>query len=368
MVGIGAAIGGLTNFLAIRMLFRPYKALYIGKWRIPFTPGLIPKRRAELADQIGNLVVNHLVTPESIKNKLEDPLFRRDMEKWVNDQLMRWLDSGITVEKLLEILRIDQPLERAGTLIDKGLETKYIQLQERYSDSPMSELIPAEWSSSIESSIPGVAEQIRNKASIYFMSEEGKQKIRQLVENFFEDRGKLWNMVQMVVGKESIADKLQPELIKFLSNPGTKQLLIHILESEWAKLQTKTAGELLSASLDSKLIPQLQKWVKDAVGLEKLMKQPVSALVAAHREKLSMSLVPLLFEKASDYLAKQAGDILKRLHVETIVKEQVESFSLEYLEELVISIAKKELAMITYLGALLGGLIGAVQGLIVQFI
>ena len=39
---IGGIIGLITNGLAIKMLFRPYKEIYIGKFRLPFTPGLIP--------------------------------------------------------------------------------------------------------------------------------------------------------------------------------------------------------------------------------------------------------------------------------------------------------------------------------------
>ena len=43
MMIIGAIIGGITNVIAIRMLFHPFKPYYIFKMRIPFTPGLIPK-------------------------------------------------------------------------------------------------------------------------------------------------------------------------------------------------------------------------------------------------------------------------------------------------------------------------------------
>jgi putative Mg2+ transporter-C (MgtC) family protein len=46
------------------------------------------------------------------------------------------------------------------------------------------------------------------------------------------------------------------------------------------------------------------------------------------------------------------------MHLAKIVEEQVEAFSLERLEEIIISIAKSELKMITWLGALLGGIIG----------
>ena len=76
MMLVGALIGGFTNFIAIRMLFRPHRAIYIGRWKLPFTPGLIPKRHNELASQVGKIVVNHLLTPESIQKKLNNHEFK----------------------------------------------------------------------------------------------------------------------------------------------------------------------------------------------------------------------------------------------------------------------------------------------------
>lgn len=70
MIVIGAAIGAVTNHLAIQMLFRPYRPYYLFGKRVPFTPGLIPKRRDELAKQMGLMVTNHLLTPEGIKKRL----------------------------------------------------------------------------------------------------------------------------------------------------------------------------------------------------------------------------------------------------------------------------------------------------------
>ena len=50
---MGAVIGYGTNTLAVEMLFRPFTPKYIGKWRLPFTPGLIPKEQARIAEKIG---------------------------------------------------------------------------------------------------------------------------------------------------------------------------------------------------------------------------------------------------------------------------------------------------------------------------
>lgn len=63
---IGALIGFFTNWLAVRMLFRPYTEKRIGKLRIPFTPGIIPKRRGALAASVGKAVGESLLTGDDI--------------------------------------------------------------------------------------------------------------------------------------------------------------------------------------------------------------------------------------------------------------------------------------------------------------
>ena len=63
---IGALIGYCTNYVAIKMLFLPRRALHIGKWRLPMTPGVIPKNKARLATAVGNAVSDRLLTQEDI--------------------------------------------------------------------------------------------------------------------------------------------------------------------------------------------------------------------------------------------------------------------------------------------------------------
>jgi uncharacterized membrane protein YheB (UPF0754 family) len=53
---LGAVIGYFTNWLAVKMLFRPYYPKKIGKLTLPFTPGIIPKRKQALAQAVGKVV------------------------------------------------------------------------------------------------------------------------------------------------------------------------------------------------------------------------------------------------------------------------------------------------------------------------
>ena len=67
---VGGVIGYITNDLAIRMLFRPRKALYIGRFHIPFTPGLIPSQQGRIARSIGGVVSGQLLNEETLRQTL----------------------------------------------------------------------------------------------------------------------------------------------------------------------------------------------------------------------------------------------------------------------------------------------------------
>ena len=67
---IGAGIGYVTNWIAVKMLFRPLKPIKIGNFTLPFTPGIIPKNKKRIAESIGKSISENLLTEESITNVL----------------------------------------------------------------------------------------------------------------------------------------------------------------------------------------------------------------------------------------------------------------------------------------------------------
>ncbi|MDH5682271.1 MAG: DUF445 family protein, partial [Spirochaetota bacterium] len=64
---LGAGIGYITNAVAIKMLFKPYREWRILGVRVPFTPGVIPRHREELAGNIGKMVGTILLNEESLE-------------------------------------------------------------------------------------------------------------------------------------------------------------------------------------------------------------------------------------------------------------------------------------------------------------
>ena len=77
---VGALIGYATNRIAIKMLFRPLEPKYLVRWRIPLTPGVIPRNREDLAESIGTAVGGELLSEEAIRDYVDDPELRSAVE------------------------------------------------------------------------------------------------------------------------------------------------------------------------------------------------------------------------------------------------------------------------------------------------
>jgi uncharacterized membrane protein YheB (UPF0754 family) len=93
---IGAAIGYITNIVAIKMLFRPLKEVrFLGK-RLPFTPGIFPRERHKLADSIGRMVEQELITSEVLRERLAKPEVRENIKNTLSGYSGQLLDRPLS--------------------------------------------------------------------------------------------------------------------------------------------------------------------------------------------------------------------------------------------------------------------------------
>lgn len=77
---VGAVIGGVTNDVAIRMLFRPYAAWRIGGLRVPLTPGLIPRERQQIALAIADTFTEHVLDSDQVADLLLTDRVRAELK------------------------------------------------------------------------------------------------------------------------------------------------------------------------------------------------------------------------------------------------------------------------------------------------
>lgn len=99
---MGGIIGYITNDLAIKMLFRPRKPVYIGKWHIPFTPGLIPRQKERIAASVGRVVSTQLLDAETVSRTILSKKTLQGMEGKIRSFLEQYQEDGRTVQQVLE--------------------------------------------------------------------------------------------------------------------------------------------------------------------------------------------------------------------------------------------------------------------------
>lgn len=87
---IGAVIGWLTNYVAIKLLFRPINPVSI----LGFTfQGLIPKRRKEITSSIAGTIEREVINPEDITGLLSGIDWESEVEGMINDLVEKRLGS-----------------------------------------------------------------------------------------------------------------------------------------------------------------------------------------------------------------------------------------------------------------------------------
>lgn len=365
MIVIGAAIGAVTNHLAIQMLFRPYRPYYLFGKRIPFTPGLIPKRRDELAKQMGLMVTNHLLTPEGIKKRLLSDTVKNQALVFAEQFTQKMAASDMTVQEALAAAGIRNPQEKTDAWIDRFTDEKLSELYRKYEHRAIKDWLPDELQKQLDEKVPMAADYILKRSIDYFESEEGKDRLGNMIDDFLNARGMLGSMVQMFLGNSSLAGRVLPELLKFLRNEETKKLLTDLLSQEWGKLKSYTLYEADEKWNAKDLLFSLKKRTLAAFQTAPFFEGRLGDIISRYEGEITGTYAPKLLDAALGSIAAHLEDVLKRLRLEEVVKEQVDQFPVERLEEMVLSISKREFKMITYLGGLLGGIIGAIQALFV---
>ncbi|MBF2563205.1 DUF445 domain-containing protein [Listeria seeligeri] len=368
MAVIGGFIGAMTNYIAIRMLFRPYNAIYLFKKRLPFTPGLIPKRRDELAEHIGKVVVSHLLTEDAIRARLLDSTLQEEVTETISHMFHEKMTLETTPNELLETIGYKNAEVRSVDWLRSKLEKELNHFFDKNQSKRVSDLIPSTLEAELREKLPRVTERITTKMAGFIASEDGKIQIKQMLQNFFAEHGKMGSMARMFINTDTFSEKIQQEGLKLLSQDDTKSLLKGLLTTEWQNFEAKELQELLPGESQPQLTKQLTAEILQAIPYEKLFNQPVQVMLRNYETVITEKIIPFTVERLLDFVAKHSSEMVERLNLANLVETQIATFSLPEIEKLVIEISGRELKMITYLGGVLGGFIGIVQGILAIWI
>ncbi|MBC1355395.1 DUF445 domain-containing protein [Listeria welshimeri] len=368
MAVIGGFIGAMTNYIAIRMLFCPYKALYLFNKRVPFTPGLIPKRRDELAEHIGKVVVSHLLTEDAIRARLLEENLQKEITETVAKMFHEKMQLETTPNELLHQLGYENAEGRSISWLETVLEKEINHFLTIKKTSQMNELIPVMLEKELETKLPHVTERITSKLTLFIASEEGKLQIKMMLQKFFEEHGKMGSMARMFINVESFSEKIQQEGAKLINQEDTKNLINQLLTTEWKNFEAKELQELIPTEKQAHLAEQLTSEIIQAFPHDKIFNQPVQVILRDYEVIIKSKIIPFAVERMLDFVATHSADIVERMDLAKLVETQIATFSLPEIEKLVVEISGRELKMITYLGGILGGFIGVIQGILAIWI
>ncbi|AFZ28161.1 hypothetical protein Cylst_6195 [Cylindrospermum stagnale PCC 7417] len=388
---LGGIIGYFTNDIAIKMLFRPYRAIYIFGRRIPFTPGLIPRNQERLAKNISDTIMGSLLTPEELQ-KLARRLLETERVQgailWLlrlaieqikadKNQKSAKIVAGILRDLLGESLpRLLKVLARREDFLEAQINQIFdlVLLEFQLSDEQATRL--ADWS--LEVVLPP---DVLRQAVVDFLTDRTIQIIDEsfrektsgtywVVANLFGLRNTLTRLRTFCLDeKEATNNRLQElsqdlqmrdRLKKILQNlslqnlpMGTvRQLRKTTRESVRHYLQTSGSDVLqgLTDSVDWENISVLL--------LERLSNSPV---VSASLEVVSQELALILERYLERDLEVIVAQVIPILSIDQVIVDRVKSTSPADLEAAIEGIVKNELQAIVTLGGVLGFVVGLFQ-------
>ena len=119
-VSVGALIGWFTNYLAIKLLFRPYKEINLLFFKMQ---GLIPKRKNEIIGNIAEVVEKELISISDITEKIQDAEIDEDvidglLDKIIGEKLQK---SILEKNPLLKMIVNESMIEKIKSYFKKTI-------------------------------------------------------------------------------------------------------------------------------------------------------------------------------------------------------------------------------------------------------
>ena len=236
---IGAVIGYVTNWIAVKMLFRPRKEIRVFGKRLPFTPGVIPRGQGRLARAVGNVVETQLLTPEYLGEKL----LSKESEEEFKSHVQSWIDSQKASEDTL--------YSSISNIVEEDrLNNFIVSTEESLSDFLSEQIIAMEPGKLI---VDKVMQEAQNKLSESMFGmmlggsfiEKIAGQIQEGIDAYIAENARGYIEKEVVAASEELQAKPIPEVTGFFEEKG-----IYDPEFLW-RLYKRIIEEKLPALLSS---------------------------------------------------------------------------------------------------------------------
>ena len=485
---IGAVIGYITNWLAIKMLFRPREAKYIFGMKLPFTPGLIPKEKSRIANKVGETVGTHLLNSDSLSKALKDDKIKAKFNEVAKEKINQVINSNSTLEESLKNTLGENYYALKGNMIDNIAKTILESIQEeefknkvkfyivdsikeRLNKNPekiidfinsnkfreviintleeektrdiigkallkevktlgkedltIEEVIPEnikpyieeyvksqkdtlvdiiknllrdnevshKIKSAINDNIPSIVSMFlsgdviygklvslvdkslseeENKeyicdAALAFVHESMKKKVSDVINTVGEEKlqvisDALGDKISKKLNTEENIDSIISKLNCKISSFNSYEEIIKVLFNDYENILIDNIDSMISQIVNNnQLSGEISKIIEKV--FDKFLQNSLND-ICYNKQNLANSIMSILDNLYNDFVENKSAKVLEIVDISSIVEEQINAFEVDYAEEIIIGIANKELKAITWLGALLGGILGILSPLL----
>lgn len=388
---LGGIIGYFTNDIAIKMLFRPYRAIYIAGRRVPFTPGLIPRNQERLALNISKTIMGSLLTPHELQN-----LARRLLQTERVQSAILWLlqlaieqiktdkneksakiVAGILRDLLGESLpRLLKVLARREDFLEAQINQIFDQILLEFQLSEEQATRLADWL--LQAVLPP---DVLRQTIVDFLTDRTIQIIDEgfrektsgtywVVANLFGLRNTLTRLRTFCLDEKEATNTRLQELTQDLQMRDRIRKLLQNLSLQNLPMGTvrqlrKTTRESVRHYLQNSGSDFLQG-LTDSVDWENiagvlLNRLSTSPVVNTSLEVMSQELALILDKYLEKDLEVIVAQVIPILSIDQVIVDRVKSTSPADLEAAIEGIVKNELQAIVTLGGVLGIVVGLFQ-------
>lgn len=346
---VAALAGGLTNGIAVWMLFHPYEKRY-------GIQGAIPKNKARLAKSIGKTVGERLLTANDLIEELTKAGFRETLDA----KVVEFVSAALEEERgsLREMLPGAVLTEVERALVDIG---------------PVVGDSVARYAAT-----PGFEEQVRG-ALARLRSEVGGIPVGEVLTP--ERQAELSNQAAVLATElieesrnaddRSTVSRVADLLLRMAGTERTRSFVERTVSDALGRAGTRPWGDVLDAIGEDVVVEWILSAARsqrantlaaEAAGrgatalLDKPIGRPARFLPEDAPRRIATAAGPALW----GLLEEQLPRLIDQLDIQSMVERKVLGFSTQRIEEIIRNVTERELRLIIRLGYLLGATIGLI--------
>lgn len=346
-VAVGTIAGGVTNAIAVWMLFHPYEKT----WGLH---GAIPKNKARLAKSIGRTVGEKLLTPKDLLDELHRAGFRDTLDAKLS----------IVIGELLEVERGSLREILPPSVLDE-VELALSGLGPAVGDKIATWTATPAFEVKVREALAKLRAELGSRPVSDVLTESRRKELAaqaaELAAELLDESRK--------AEQRSAAARIGDAVLRLAGEERTKAFIERAVNDALGRAGARTWSDVLDAIgedvvvkwvLEGARTQQVRKLAADGAtsGAVALLDRPIGRPARFLADDAAERLGAIAGPAVWSWMERELPRVVEQLDIPAIVERKVLGFSTARIEEIIRGVTQRELTMIVNLGYVLGAVVG----------